>query len=147
MINSLTDLDTLIAQGAVLVFIETLEDSRILNHVEALARERQTPLFTWNATGALTCLTQLDQQPQIKDIKEALSYVKSDIHAGLVVILDPQPHLKDPAVLRLLIDLAEDAHGQLRTVILVGDHLELPDHLKRVGKGGFKSEVQHLPTL
>jgi len=134
MINSLSDLDTLIAQGAALVFIETLEDSRILNHVGVLARERQTPLFTWNATGALTCLTQSDELPQIKGLQEALAYVKSDIQAGLVVILDPQPHLKDPAVLRLLIDLAQGAQGQSRTVILVGDHLALPDHLRRVGK-------------
>jgi SpoVK/Ycf46/Vps4 family AAA+-type ATPase len=134
MINSLSDLDTLIAQGAALVFIETLEDARIFQHLEALAHERQTPLFMWNATGALTCSTPLEHPPQTKGIQEALAYVKSDVHAGLVVILDPQPHLKDPAVLRLLIDLAEDRQGQPRTVMLVGDHLHLPDHLRRVGK-------------
>lgn len=134
MINSLSDLDTLIDQGAALVFIETLEDSRILDHVGALAHERQTPLFMWDAAGALTCSTPLDHPPQTKGIQEALAYVKSEIHAGLVVILDPQPHLKDPAVLRLLIDLAQDTQGPSRTVILVGDHLELPDHLRRVGK-------------
>lgn len=134
MINSLSDLDTLIAQGVALVFIETLEDARILHHVGALAHERQIPLFTWNATGVLTCSTPLEHPPQTKGIQAALTYVKSDIHAGLVVILDPQPHLKDPAVLRLLIDLAEDQQGQPRTVMLVGDHLELPDHLRRVGK-------------
>ncbi len=134
MINSLSDLDTLIAQGTALVFIETLEDSRILQHVRVLAHERQTPLFTWNAAGALTCSTPLDHPPQTKGIQEALAYVKSDIHSGLVVVLDPQPHLKDPAVLRLLIDLAQDTQGTSRTVILVGDHLQLPDHLRRVGK-------------
>jgi SpoVK/Ycf46/Vps4 family AAA+-type ATPase len=134
MINSLSDLDTLIAQGTALVFIETLEDSRILHHVGVLAHERQTPLFTWNAAGALTCSTPLDHPPDTKGIQEALAYVKSDIRAGLVVILDPQPHLKDPAVLRLLIDLAQDTQGTSRTVMLVGDHLQLPDHLRRVGK-------------
>jgi hypothetical protein len=134
MINSLSDLDTLIAQGTALVFIETLEDSRILHHVGVLAHERQTPLFTWNAAGALTCSIPLDHPPQTKGIQEALAYVKSDIRAGLVVILDPQPHLKDPAVLRLLIDLAQDTQGTSRTVMLVGDHLQLPDHLRRVGK-------------
>jgi SpoVK/Ycf46/Vps4 family AAA+-type ATPase len=134
MINSLSDLDTLIAQGTALVFIETLEDARILHHVEVLAHEWQTPLFMWNATGALTCSPPLEHPPQTKGIQEALAYVKSDVHAGLVVILDPQPHLKDPAVLRLLIDLAEDRQGQPRTVMLVGDHLQLPDHLRRAGK-------------
>jgi hypothetical protein len=134
MINSLSVLDTLIAQGTALVFIETLEDSRILHHVGVLAHERQTPLFTWNAAGALTCSIPLDHPPQTKGIQEALAYVKSDIRAGLVVILDPQPHLKDPAVLRLLIDLAQDTQGTSRTVMLVGDHLQLPDHLRRVGK-------------
>lgn len=134
MINSLSDLDTLIAQGTALVFIETLEDSRILHHVGVLAHERQTPLFTWNAAGALTCSIPLDHPPQTKGIQEALAYVKRDIRAGLVVILDPQPHLKDPAVLRLLIDLAQDTQGTSRTVMLVGDHLQLPDHLRRVGK-------------
>jgi len=134
MTNSLSDLDTLIDQGTALLFIETLEDARILHHVEALALERQTPLFMWNATGTLTCSTPLDHPPQTKGIQDALAYVKSDVHAGLVVILDPQPHLKDPAVLRLLIDLAEDQQGPSRTVMLVGDHLELPDHLRRVGK-------------
>ena len=134
MTNSLSDLDTLIDQGTALLFIETLEDARILHHVEALALERQTPLFMWNATGTLTCSTPLDHPPQTKGIQDALAYVKSDVHAGLVVILDPQPHLKDPAVLRLLIDLAEDRQGQSRTVMLVGDHLQLPDHLRRVGK-------------
>ena len=134
MINSLSDLDTLIAQGTALVFIETLEDARILHHVGGLARERKTPLFIWNATGALTCSTPLDHPPQTKGIQEALTYVKKEVQAGLVVILDPQPHLKDPAVLRLLIDLAQDTQGTSRTVMLVGDHLQLPDHLRRVGK-------------
>lgn len=133
MINSLSDLDTLITQRASLVFIETIEDSRLLHHVEALARERNTPLYMWNAAGALTCLTHLDRTPKIKNINEALAYVKSDIPEGLIAILDPQPYLKDPAVLRLLIDLAEDSLGKARTVMLVGDHLELPDHLRRIG--------------
>jgi hypothetical protein len=134
MINSLSDLDTLIAQGTALVFIETLEDARILHHVGGFARERKTPLFIWNATGALTCSAPLDHPPQTKGIQEALTYVKKEVQAGLVVILDPQPHLKDPAVLRLLIDLAQDTQGTSRTVMLVGDHLQLPDHLRRVGK-------------
>ena len=134
MINSLSDLDTLIAQGTALVFIETLEDARILHHVGGFARELKTPLFIWNATGALTCSTPLEQPPQTKGIQEALAYVKKEVQAGLVVILDPQPHLKDPAVLRLLIDLAQDKQGPSRTVMLVGDHLQLPDHLRRVGK-------------
>jgi hypothetical protein len=134
MINSLSDLDTLIAQGTALVFIETLEDARILHHVGGFARERKTPLFIWNATGALTCSIPLEQPPQTKGIQEALAYVKKEVQAGLVVILDPQPHLKDPAVLRLLIDLAQNTQGTSRTVMLVGDHLQLPDHLRRVGK-------------
>jgi SpoVK/Ycf46/Vps4 family AAA+-type ATPase len=133
MINSLSDLDVLINQHLALIFIETIEDSRLLHHVDSFAHERNIPLYTWTAVGALTCLTHLDSTPQIKDIKAALAFIKSDIKQGLVVILDPQPHLKDPAVLRLLIDLAEGAEGKARTVMLVGERLELPEHLRRIG--------------
>jgi SpoVK/Ycf46/Vps4 family AAA+-type ATPase len=133
MLNTLSDLDKLIDGRSPLVFVETLEEARILHHLEALARARNVCLYSWDAADALTCITHIGNVPKGQTLKEALSYIKTDVPEGIVAILDPQSSLKDPAALRLLKEIGEEDKGKARTVLLVGDSLSLPADLRRTG--------------
>lgn len=133
MINTLADLDTLVGNRAALVFVETLEEARLLHHLEALARQRGLAFYTWDAADALQCVTHIGNVPKGQSLKDALAYVRSDVPEGLVAILDPQTGLKDAAVERLLKEIGEDDQGKARTVLLIGDRLELPADLRRTG--------------
>ena len=102
MINTLSDLDKLIQLRTALVAIESVEETRVLHHLTELAKSRNTCLYTWDAANGLVCVTHIVRLPTCGTLKEALAYVKTDIAEGLVLVLDPQPHLKDPAVERQL---------------------------------------------
>lgn len=133
MINTLTDLDTLINDRWTLVFVESLEEGRLLQHLQALASERQLGFYTWDAAHGLNCATHVSHLPPSKTLQEALAYIKTDIPEGIVAILDPQTQLKDPVVERLLKEMADDAGKPRRTVLLIGDRLDLPAPLRREG--------------
>ena len=132
MFNTLSDLDKLINLRSALVVIETLEESRILHHLADLAKARNICLYTWDAADKLACTTHITHVPVCETLNEALAYAKSDVAEGIVVILDPQPHLKDPAVERQLKDIGEDNQGKNRVVILLAERLELPTDLRRL---------------
>ena len=132
MINTLSDLDKLIQLRTALVAIESVEETRVLHHLTELANSRNTCLYTWDAANGLACVTHIVQLPTCGTLKEALAYVKTDIAEGWVLVLDPQPHLKDPAVERQLKEIGEDNQGKNRVLLLIGDHMELPADLRRL---------------
>lgn len=130
--NTLADLDALIRSRSSLVFVQTLEETRLLHHLGDHCRESNLCLYAWNAAEGLVCVTHLCEPPPLKSLAEALAYARKDIPEGVVVVLDAQTHLKEPVIERLLKEIAEDGRGKTRTVLLVGDHLEVPADLRRV---------------
>ena len=63
--NTLADLDGLIVRGRKLIFVETVEEVRLLHHLEGLARTRGMCLYTWDAAEGLACVTPIDRAPRI----------------------------------------------------------------------------------
>lgn len=137
--NTLSDLDTLLRNHAPLVFIDTMEEFRVIHHLEEHARERNLPLYAWNAADGLSCITHLGHVPAIRPLDGTLRYFKQDIREGWIVVFDVQSHLKEPAIQRLIKELADGSVPQ-RTLILVGNHLDLPPELRRMG-------VYYVPAL
>ena len=118
MINTLSDLDKLIGTSSKLIFVETVEETRIIQHLETLAKERQVPFYTWDAADALVCVTHVQEVPKFDSLRATLHHIKSDIKEGFIAILDPSSYLEDPAVERLLKEIGDQQLTKQRTVLI-----------------------------
>lgn len=134
--NTLADLDGLIVRGRKLIFVETVEEVRLLHHLEGLARTRGMCLYTWDAAEGLACVTPIDRAPRIPrfhSLSEALEYIRTEVAEGIVFIMDSRAQLKDPAVERQLKEIGLDDACKARSVLLVSSQMELQADLRRAG--------------
>jgi AAA+ superfamily predicted ATPase len=104
-----------IQAGFGLLLIETAEESRARKLLDIAAQGLQRRVRTWTETSG-------------EPLRTFLSQGRDDEHE-LLVLVDPQPHLSDPFVVRAL---REVGLGIRRgPVILVGSTLTLPQDLER----------------
>lgn len=130
----LKDLALTIATGAPVVVIESWEETRVLDMVRRLGFRRGVPVWGWTLTDGLRRL-ELEDAPvrgNLKDPDAALAHVRGLDEPGIFVFCDLHPHLREPATVRLLKDIALAHEKHHRTLILLSHALELPAELQRL---------------
>jgi ATPase family associated with various cellular activities (AAA) len=92
------------------------------------------PLFRWSVTDGLKRL-DVDMGPPQRTVAEpieVLRHIRATNLAGTYALLDFHPYLKDPTVVRLLKDIAQDYERCARTIVLISDALEIPRELEHL---------------
>jgi hypothetical protein len=146
------DLSVLLRSRVPLIAVESCDETRALQALQractelpAPSRSLQTgvvagvtssgmPLFRWTVTDGLKRL-DVDMGPPQRTIAEPidiLKHIRATNLAGTYALLDFHPYLKDPTLVRLLKDIAQDYEHCARTVVLISDALEVPRELEHL---------------
>ena len=133
--RDLTDLRLLLRCQTPLIVLETREELRAVELLRQSLKSQPRPFFTWSVvTGLSRQDLSLDSQnaPDANEPRRLLEHIRSSKHPGLYVLFDFHPYLDDPALIRLIKEIAL-GHEQLnRTLIFVSHALDLPGELKRL---------------
>ncbi|MBX9246595.1 AAA family ATPase [Actinotalea ferrariae] len=129
------DLGALLRSRIPIVVIETRDEDRARDAVLDIARSRTPPLpvFEWAVTGGLR-RADLDVGPAQRfhqGPEGVLQFVRDGL-AGLYVLLDFHPYLRQPVTVRLLKDIAQAHDDVHRTVVLISHEVELPAELEHL---------------
>lgn len=131
------DLGVIVDARVPLVVLETHEETRAIDLLLRVARQRDKPLFQWTLTDGLRRADfglQLAGNSQHAEPEAVLSFLKERAEPGFYVLCDFHPWLSDePKNVRLLKDIALRNSGGQITVILVSHRLQLPPELSRLG--------------
>jgi hypothetical protein len=90
------------------------------------------PLFKWTITDGLKRLDVEIGPPQrmLSQPPDVLKHIRATPLAGAYALLDFNPYLRDPTIVRLLKDIAQDYDRCARTIVLIGDEIEIPHELE-----------------
>jgi ATP-dependent 26S proteasome regulatory subunit len=138
MIDTLVDLDVLLNSRYQFIYIESLEEARIIEHFRMLSKEKKFTVLYWSAADGLVDLSTKSKIWGSDEFSEALRYIlKSD---DIFVLVDVQKFLVNPINLRLLKEIARDPEHPMRTLVVIGSDLDLPSDVKRLG-------ISYVPLL
>jgi hypothetical protein len=132
------ELQTLLASRLALIVIESREEARVLTLVQDTSLKvrvgRGWGVFQWTVTEGLRRIDIDLGGPQrtLSDPDQLLKHLKATPMAGIYVLLDFQPYLKDPVNVRLLKDIAQGYDHVARTVVLMGYEVTLPEELEHL---------------
>jgi len=139
LIDTLNELDALIVSESQFIYIDSLEERRLLDHFRDLAKEDAMVVSTWTAAQGLCDLRTGTAQWLTTELADALRVIKEQ-QSGVYVLFDVKSFLAQAAIERLLKEIAYDPLHPTRTLVLVGYGLELPDELKHMA-------VNFIPSL
>ncbi len=133
--RDLKDLGLLLDTNVPILVIESFEEPRVLEMMTRLAVNRTTPLYTWSVTEGLNRLgfgSGVGEDIDSTEPTEVLKMIKNASAAGIYVLCDFHPYLKDePVNVRLLREIAMSHQKLNHTLVMVSHQLELPNELKR----------------
>lgn len=133
----LEELDVLIRARYPLIAIETHEEMRALSLISRLAdtaRHRAKGLYTWSRIQGLARVDRPRKEtyPDSQDALQVLELVQERFEAGIFVLLDFHPGLReDPVVTRKLREVAHAIKAQPKTIIFVSPQFEVPLELEK----------------
>ena len=133
--RDLHDLSLLLRCQTPLVVLETREELRAVELLRQALKQQPKPFFTWSVVSGLARQDlSLDSQnaPDASEPRRLLEHIRSSRHPGLYVLFDFHPYLEDPALIRLIKEIALAHEQQPRTLIFVSHQLDLPGELKRL---------------
>ena len=92
------------------------------------------PLFQWTVTDGLKRLDVELGPPQrmLAEPPDVLKHIRATTLAGAYALLDFHPYLRDPTIVRLLKDIAQDYDRCPRTIVLIGYEIEIPHELEHL---------------
>jgi hypothetical protein len=142
------DLTALLRSRMPLIVIESRDEPQVMKALlrassrvtavaggaRELAASASLPVFQWTVTDGLRRLDVEASVPQrmVAEPAEALKHIRASNLAGVYALLDFHPYVRDPTLVRLLKDIAQDYERCARTVVLISYALETPpeiDHL------------------
>ena len=130
--QELHDLKLLLRSSVPIIVVETHEEQRVVDAFLSLSLHgTYKPLYRWTVTEGLRRI-DIESAAQRHNSKptELLAQVKATELASTYVLLDFHPFLDDPVHVRLLKDIATNAHQVAHTVVLVSHELTLPPELE-----------------
>ncbi len=130
------DLCLLVRSRVPIIVLETHDESRALEMLTRLAVKEVLPLFNWSATDGLQQLGfgagMPDAEVDLAEPESMLESIKKRREAGLYVLCDVHPWLKEPRVVRLLKDVALRYREVGHTVVLLSHRVDIPPELARL---------------
>jgi ATPase family associated with various cellular activities (AAA) len=127
--DALRTLEILITSRTPLIAIETLEEERVEQALERVARRLTIPLFVWTMTRGLRRAGALDALYDTKEPLKALRNLADLPNEGIYLMKDLYRSLGDAAVVRTLQDLARPFSRDGRAIVLSAPRVELPSEL------------------
>jgi SpoVK/Ycf46/Vps4 family AAA+-type ATPase len=124
------DLRLLLESRYPLVVAEERDEQRFLELIREASAVLDLPLWTWSLIRGLARDGE-DPQYQTKEPLRALAFVDQVDAPGVFVLLDAQPALADPAVVRQIKEMAGRARPR-QTLVLAGSNLDPPTELSGV---------------
>ena len=126
------ELDIYIRARYPLLWVVTPEEKRALQEIDDLAKEQRKPLFVWSATAGLVNPAVPNRADATKrDPLALLTAILDEPEAGLWVLRDFHPFLRDHTVVRRLREAAFGLEASAKTVILLGPVLKIPPELEK----------------
>ncbi|MFO7631987.1 MAG: ATPase, partial [Caldilinea sp.] len=126
------ELDLYIRARYPLIWVVTAEEQRALQEIEALAQEQRKRVLLWSVTAGLVNPATPDREDASRrDPLVLLKTILDDKEAGLWVLRDFHPFLKDPVVVRRLREIAFTLGAGAKTVILLSPVLKIPLELEK----------------
>jgi hypothetical protein len=146
------DLEVLLRSRVPIIVVDSRDESRVLKELAracalpagplpmprtpgappaSLARAG-LPLFRWTVTDGLKRLDVEVGPPQrtLAEPLEILKHIRATTLAGAYALLDFHPYLREPTVVRLLKDIAQDYDQCARTIVLISYQTEIPHELE-----------------
>lgn len=135
MKDDIHDLGLMLDSKFKLLVIESWDEPRVIETLNALAMGRNLRLFTWSVTlGLESQLAGVDSSEgaETSDPETALRAVKSDPRPNIYVFCDLHPFLEDrPKIIRLLREIAMAEGDHRPTVLRLSHAIKLPAELQR----------------
>jgi SpoVK/Ycf46/Vps4 family AAA+-type ATPase len=128
------DLCLLVRSRVPILLIESHDESRALEMLTRLAVRETLPLFTWSVTEGLRRLGfgEMPAAGELHEAEQVLAAIKTQREAGLYVLCDLHPWLKEPRVVRLLKDIALRYREVAHTLVLLSHRVDVPPELARL---------------
>jgi len=124
------DLELLIHGHTPIITIETHEESRALTLILKASVKEYLPTFKWTITDGLQRLDlNLDPQRHVSDPQDVLKHMAASSVQGIYILLDFEPYLTDPIIVRLLKEIAMLFDGEKSKLVLLSHQLSLPGNL------------------
>jgi SpoVK/Ycf46/Vps4 family AAA+-type ATPase len=129
------DLELILRSRTPIVIIETQDESRILELLQAITIRRAStdysPLFRWTITDGLQRLDiSLEPQAINSEPTDVLKHIRAVSKPGLYVLLDFHPFLEDPVHIRLIKDICIKFASVERQIVLISHKVTIPDELE-----------------
>ena len=127
------ELDIYIRARYPLLWVVTPEEKRALQEIEALALAQRKPLFVWSAiTGNQnSALPPARAESGKRDPLALLTTIMDEPEAGIWVLRDFHPFLRDHTIVRRLREAAFGLEASNKTIILLGPVLKIPPELEK----------------
>jgi len=128
------DLELILRSRTPIVVIESRDEARMLEMLQAIAMQRATdsymPLFRWTITDGLQRLDiSLEPQALNSDPTDVLKHIRAVRKSGMYVLLDFHPFLDDPVHIRLLKDICIRYAKIKRQIVLLSHDIKIPKEL------------------
>ena len=129
------DLELILRSRTPIVIIETQDEARMLELLQAITMRRSTtaymPLFRWTITDGLQRLDiSLEPQSINSEPTDVLKHIRAVSKPGLYVLLDFHPFLEDPVHVRLLKDICIQFRDVERQIVLISHKVTMPNELE-----------------
>jgi len=127
------ELDVYIRARYPILWIVTPEEQRALLEIEELAKEQKKRLWAWSVSSGLVNPVQPTKNADRskRDPLALLTSILNETEAGIWVLRDFHPYLKDHTVVRMLREIATKLGSSNKTVILLGPVLKIPPELEK----------------
>lgn len=125
------DLITLLRAATPLIVIESAEEARVLESFRHANAQVLRPLYRWSITEGLKRLDMdEDEDPGIApDASYTLQAIRQSSQRGIYLLLDFNPYLRYPMVLRLMREIVQRHDSEAHTLVLIAPKVELPEEL------------------
>ena len=128
------DLELILRSRTPIVIIESQDEARMLELLQAIALRRSTtsyiPLFRWTITDGLQRLDiSLEPQAINSEPTDVLKHIRAVSKPGLYVLLDFHPFLDDPVHVRLLKDICIRYPDIEKQIVLISHKVTVPKEL------------------
>lgn len=142
-LDNIHTLKTLIRSFHPIIVIETVEEERVETLLKSVIEEISTPLFEWTINNGLAPTLGTKYSPRTNEYArpgtnqsvafektteplDALKYIRNIERTGIFWLKDVATHLKDPAVVRELRELA-NVYGLVNSAfVITGESVSLP---------------------
>ncbi|MEO8670802.1 MAG: AAA family ATPase [Tahibacter sp.] len=132
--TSIDDLVTLLRAQTPLIVIESAEEARVIESFRHAITQVLRPLYRWSITEGLKRLDidrEVDPDDAIApDASYTLQAMRRDPERGIYLMLDFNPYLRYPMILRLLREIVQRHACAPHSIVLVGPKVDLPEDLE-----------------